>query len=383
MLGAPCASKTQRIDLKYGRPSPVSQLKPGSTIGIFGGGQLGRMLAMAAAELGLQTHIYSDVTGPAFDVAKFHTQAPYEDLDAVAEFARNVDVITYEFENVPVTAARAAAAITPVAPGVKALEVAQDRLIEKQFVSRLGIPVAPFANVEASTELTEAVATSGLPARLKTRRMGYDGKGQAQVSTQAELAAAYATMNNAAAILEGFVKFDAEVSVMAVRGKDGTMAFYDLPENTHRDGILDTSTVPAQTDTAVISEAHDIARKIADALDYVGVIAVELFVMPQGAPKRLLVNEIAPRVHNSGHWTLDACQFSQFANHIRAIAGWPVGTTDRHSDALMTNLIGPDTENWAKWASKPQTSVHLYGKGAARPGRKMGHVTELFPRGTK
>ena len=358
----------------------LGTLKPGATIGIFGSGQLGRMLAMAAAELGLKTHIYSDSPGPAGDVAHAATIAPYADIDAIEAFARAVDAITFEFENVPLEAVKHAEKHTRLSPGHKALEVAQDRFVEKTFISDLGIPVAPFANLDNETELEAAIGNTGLPAILKTRRLGYDGKGQARVSTSKELKKSYAELGHPAAILEGFIDFVSEVSVLSVRGHDGTMAFYDLPENKHKNGILDTSTVPSNNSVDVVHEAHSIARKIADALEYVGLLAVELFVMAEASDHRLLVNEIAPRVHNSGHWTLDSCQFSQFENHIRAVAGWPLGATDRHSDARMTNLIGHDVERWPALAARTGSSLHLYGKAEARPGRKMGHITEIFPR---
>ena len=358
----------------------MSALKPGSTIGIFGSGQLGRMLTTAAAELGLKTHIYSDVTGPGCDVAAENTIAPYTDFDAIETFAESVDVITFEFENVPLDAVNVAGRHARLSPDHKALEVAQDRFIEKSFIAELGIPVAPFANIESENDLDAGQKITGLPAILKTRRLGYDGKGQSRVTTLADLQRAYSDLGKPAAVLEGHIDFEREVSVLAVRGTDGAIRFYDLPQNTHKTGILDTSKVPSQVPDDVIAGAHGIARKIADALDYVGLLAVELFVMPAGTPHRLLVNEIAPRVHNSGHWTQDACHVSQFENHIRAVAGWPLGATDRHSDAVMTNLIGPDVDDWARLASRPGASLHLYGKGQARPGRKMGHITEFFPR---
>ncbi len=358
----------------------MSALKPGSTIGIFGSGQLGRMLAMAAAELGLKTHVFSDLTGPACDIAVENTIAPYTDLTAIERFASSVDVITFEFENVPLEAVGVAANHARLSPDRKALEVAQDRFIEKSFVSGLGIPVAPFANIETDCDLEAAKKTTGFPAFLKTRRLGYDGKGQAQVSTLEELRQAYIDLGAPTAILEGHMPFEREVSVLAVRGSDGAIAFYDLPHNTHKNGILDTSRVPSDLPDDMTSSAHAIAHAITEALNYVGLLAVELFVMPEGAPDRLAVNEIAPRVHNSGHWTQDACRVSQFENHIRAIAGWPLGATDRHSDALMTNLIGPDVGHWARFAAQPGACVHLYGKAQARPGRKMGHITEIIPK---
>lgn len=355
----------------------MARLEPGSTIGIFGGGQLGRMLAVSAAELGLKTHIFSDVAGPALDVASAHTVQPYTDAGAVAAFAKAVDVVTYEFENVPLAAIDAAAVHAPVAPGRKALEVAQDRLVEKTFISELGISVAPFANVESEADFEPVVQTTGLPALLKTRRFGYDGKGQRRITTKQDLSAAFDELGREACILEGFVAFTKEVSVIAVRDRNGATVFYDLPENTHKNGILDTSVVPTDLSEATVAAAQTIAKQIADALDYVGVLAVELFVSKDGDGSSLRVNEIAPRVHNSGHWTQDACHISQFANHVRAIAGWPLGATDRHSDVTMTNLIGADVEAWPKLAAQAGAAIHLYGKGDCRPGRKMGHVNTL------
>lgn len=357
----------------------MTALPPGSTIGILGGGQLGRMLAMAAARLGLKCHIYSDHSGPAFDVAAVSTVGTYEDLDAVRRFAETVDVVTYEFENVPYVTAQAAASIKPVRPGVKALEVAQDRLVEKTFISALGIPVAPFAPVDCDSTLDHAVQKLGLPAILKTRRLGYDGKGQMRLARPADLAAARGTIGNAPAILEGMVEFKLEVSVLVVRGLGGEMRFYDVPHNTHADGILDTSTVPSPVSRKTRESATAIAGAIASALDYVGVLAVEMFYCGENAPHPLIVNEIAPRVHNSGHWTIDACAVNQFENHIRAVAGWPLGPTDRHSDAVMTNLIGADVEAWEALASEPAAGLHLYGKNDPRPGRKMGHITRIRP----
>lgn len=366
-------------DAGAAKPTPVAPLPPSSTIGIFGGGQLGRMLAMAAAELGLQTHIFSDTTGPACDVACSNTIAPYGDLDAVRAFAADVDVATFEFENVPLSTGSAAAETTLVLPGVKALEIAQDRLLEKTFISGLGIPVAPFSAVDDNAGLEACAGKTGLPAILKTRRLGYDGKGQTPVSTLEDLKKSFNDGDGTPCVLEARIDFVKEISVLVVRGRDGAIAFYDLPENTHKSGILDTSTVPADITEAVAVEARTVARQIAEALDYVGLLAIELFVLASQDAPQVMVNEIAPRVHNSGHWTSDACQVSQFENHIRAIAGWPLGATDRHSDARMTNLIGADANAWPARAAQPKVSLHLYGKRSVRPGRKMGHITEIWP----
>jgi 5-(carboxyamino)imidazole ribonucleotide synthase len=357
----------------------MAALPPGSTIGILGAGQLGRMLAAAAVRLGLKTHVYADAPGPAFDVATETTVGAFEDLGHIRAFAERCDAVTYEFENVPLGAAAAAAAVRPLRPGARALEVAQDRLIEKQFVAGLGLPVAPFAAVESRDDLDDALATIGTPAILKTTRYGYDGKGQVRLVAGADPAWALAAIANRPAVLEGFVSFAFEVSVLLVRGLDGEIRFYDIPTNTHADGILATSTVPSALPPAVIARAHAIAERIATALGYVGVLAVEMFYLGEGAPEPLVVNEFAPRVHNSGHWTLDACLVSQFENHVRAVAGWPLGSTRRHSDAVMENLIGAAVEPWRQLAAEEGAALHLYGKHEARAGRKMGHVTRLKP----
>ncbi|MBU1212490.1 MAG: 5-(carboxyamino)imidazole ribonucleotide synthase [Alphaproteobacteria bacterium] len=356
----------------------MSALPPGSTIGILGSGQLGRMLSIAAARLGFKVHIYSDTSGPAFDVSA-HTLGPYDDTGRIAAWAGEVDVVTYEFENVPLAAAAAAAAVRPVRPGARALEAAQDRLIEKRFIQSLGLAVAPFAVVDDMASLTAALESIGTPAILKTRRLGYDGKGQARIARFEEAAAALEAIAGAPAILEGHVKFECEVSVLLTRALDGTTASYDVPLNTHVNGILATSTVPGPLPDATARQAVEAAGRIAAALDYVGLIAVEMFYAGPGAAQPLIVNEFAPRVHNSGHWTLDACAVCQFENHIRAVAGWPIAATARHSDAVMTNLIGADANEWPALAAESGACLHLYGKRDARPGRKMGHVTRLKP----
>ncbi len=352
-------------------------LQPGSTIGILGGGQLGRMLALAAARLGLKSHIYCPPgDNPGSHVCDRITLAEYDDTAAGETFAANVDVVTYEFENVPVACVERMAALVTVRPGIDALRISQDRLSEKNFLAGLGIATAPFAPVDDAAMLTQAVAHIGLPAILKTRRLGYDGRGQAVLRSAADVAGAWARVGAAASILEGFVDFEREISVIAARGLDGAVACYDPPENLHKDGILDISRVPARITLAMTQTAKALTQKILAALDYVGVIGVEFFILRDGA---LAVNEFAPRVHNSGHWTLDACVVSQFEQHIRAICGWPLGNPARHSDAEMRNLIGADVAQWAELATQPNTAIHLYGKDAPRPGRKMGHVTRLFP----
>ena len=349
---------------------------PGGTIGILGGGQLGRMLALAAARLGLKVHIYSDEKdAPAFQVCDAHTFARYDDEAALATFAQSCDAITYEFENVPSSAAGILAGAKPTNPNARALAVTQERFDEKRFVSKLGLRTAAFEAVSSAAEATAAFARIGGPAVLKTRRLGYDGKGQAKVSTGEEAAHAFEAFKGVPMILEEFVAFDFEASIVAARGTDGSFAAYDPAENVHEHHILRRSSVPARLSAAQIEEAATIARKIAEAFDYVGVFAVELFVAKDG---RLLVNEIAPRVHNSGHWTLEACTTSQFEQHIRAIAGWPLGSTARHSDAVMENIIGEEAADWQALAAKGG-ALHLYGKSEIRQGRKMGHITYLKP----
>jgi 5-(carboxyamino)imidazole ribonucleotide synthase len=357
----------------------MGPLPPGSTIGILGGGQLGRMLALAAARLGFKCHVYNDASGPACDVATATTLARFDDEEKLASFAGAVDVVTYEFENVPVAAAAAVERVTPVRPGLKALQVSQDRLAEKRFVSGLRLPVAAFAAVEAAEDFDAALRAVPLPAILKTRRMGYDGKGQARIKAAAELPAAFAEIGSAPATLERMIDFKCEVSVLLVRGLDGATRFYDIPVNRHEGGILRTSTVPCNLSEPHQARARDIALSLAAALDYVGVLAVEMFYTAE-ASEPLIVNEFAPRVHNSGHWTIDACAVSQFENHIRAIAGWPLGAAERHSDASMQNLIGAEAGDWQRLAAAPGACLHLYGKREPRPGRKMGHVTWLKPR---
>ncbi|MGE0627924.1 MAG: 5-(carboxyamino)imidazole ribonucleotide synthase [Hyphomicrobiaceae bacterium] len=360
----------------------VNILVPGSTIGILGGGQLGRMLSLAAARLGFKSHVYSDEPdSPAFEVSARSTQGSYSDLPHLEAFAREVDVVTYEFENVPVTVAQQLSEMVDVRPGARALEVAQDRFVEKEFVAGLGIAVAPFAEVSHRRDLVAALERlAGPGAILKTRRLGYDGKGQVALGADADPAAALATLGHRPAILEQRVQFEFEISVLVVRSVDGECAFYDCPANSHEGGILRRSVVPAQLPREVVGEARDIAAKIASALDYVGVLAVEMFYAGSGCRPRLMVNEIAPRVHNSGHWTIEACGCSQFENHIRAVAGWPLGDTRRHSDAEMVNLIGEEANWWQGLAGEPGVCLHLYGKRDAREGRKMGHWTRLSPR---
>ncbi|HSI40682.1 MAG TPA: 5-(carboxyamino)imidazole ribonucleotide synthase [Xanthobacteraceae bacterium] len=355
-------------------------LKPGDSIGILGGGQLARMIALAAAPLGLKVHIFApEPDSPAFDVAAARTCAAYDDTAALDAFAAAVGVVTYEFENVPVATAAHLAARVPVHPGPDALGITQDRLREKSFIAGLGIEIAPFAAVESVEELQAALIAIGRPAVLKTRRFGYDGKGQTLVREGEDAGAAFATIGRHPAILEGFVPFVREVSVVAARAEDGGFAAYEVTENEHRHHILHRSTVPANVTAAGAEAAQDIARRIGAALSYVGVFAVELFVVGEGAAQRILVNEIAPRVHNSGHWTLDGAHTSQFEQHVRAVAGWPLGATARRGRVEMVNLIGDEADSWHAVLAEPGAHLHLYGKTQARPGRKMGHVTRISP----
>ena len=352
------------------------KLKPGDTIGILGGGQLGRMLAMAAARLGLRCQVFSpDPDSPAFDVVLNAACAEYADVEALELFANDVDVITYEFENVPAAAALILAARRPVLPNRKILETTQDRLAEKDFVKRLGIGTADYADVSSPATLRAAISRIGLPAVLKTRRFGYDGKGQAMIREGDNTDHIWAELGTKSAILEAFIPFEREISVIAARSASGEVECFDVTENEHRDHILKTSRAPAAISDALAAQARDVAGKIATALDYVGVLAVEMFVLVDDTGPKILVNEIAPRVHNSGHWTLDGASISQFEQHIRAIAGWPLGKPVRHGPVTMTNLIGDEILEYEQWLTVPGATVHLYGKGPPRPGRKMGHVT--------
>lgn len=338
------------------------------TIGILGGGQLGRMLSVGASRLGLRCHIYEPAASPAADVVFQVTNAPYEDEAALRAFAESVDVITYEFENVPTSALDLLESIRPIRPNRRALAVSQDRLTEKTFLNEIGLATAPFADVPNQAALPAAIQKIGAPSILKTRRMGYDGKGQVRITD-----AANPEWTAAASVLEGFVDFSAEISVIIARGADGRVAAFDPGLNVHRDGILHTTTVPCGLPARTTTDAVLIAAKIANALDYVGVLGVELFVTPNG----LIVNEIAPRVHNSGHWTQAGCAVDQFEQHIRAVAGLPLGDGARYADVVMENLIGDDVLRVAELLQTPNVQVHLYGKGDPRPGRKMGHINRI------
>lgn len=350
-------------------------LAPGSTIGILGGGQLGRMIAIAGAEMGYRAHIFCQSgDDPAVQVAAAATVAPFEDAEALKAFASACDAVTLEFENIPITAVDTVAAIAPMRPGRKSLEIAQDRLIEKDFVVGQGIATAAYRPVAGPADIAAAIEDLTGPAIVKTRRLGYDGKGQVRVETAAQAAAAWEALAGRDAIAEEVVDFKCEISVIVARGLLGETAAYVPVENRHVDGILDISFAPAPIGADTRRQACDIATRLIVALDITGLLAVEMFVTQDG---RLLVNEIAPRPHNSGHWTIDACAVSQFEQLVRAVAGLALGDPERHSDAEMKNLIGDDVGRWKELASEPGACLHLYGKKETRPGRKMGHVTYL------
>lgn len=353
----------------------TDMLNPGAVIGILGGGQLGRMLSMAAARLGFRCHVFEPAANPpAGHVAERITTAPYEDSAALRSFAASVDLVTYEFENVPTTALDVIESQCPIRPGREALRISQDRLTEKRFLADLNLSTAPYADITGIETLRTALAEFGTAAILKTRKLGYDGKGQVRITRPEDADQALLEIAGAPSILEGFVNFSHEVSVIAARGVSGEVACFDPGENVHRDGILRTTTVPARLSSAQRSDAILIAANILNALNYVGVLGVELFVTPE----TLVVNEIAPRVHNSGHWTQNGCVIDQFEQHVRAIAGWPLGNGGRHSDVVMENLIGDDMDKVAALYREPDCALHLYGKNETRPGRKMGHVNRII-----
>ncbi len=359
-------------------------LEPGATIGILGGGQLARMLAMAGAAIGLHSHVFApEHDSPAFDVSR-HSIGSYDDEEAMARFADAVDVVTFEFENVPAEAAGFLGARKPVRPSAAALARTQDRLVEKRFIRDLGIETAPFASVTGVAELREALARLTGPGILKTRRFGYDGKGQIRVDSAGDVEAVITAMGGRLsimepAILEGVVPFEHEVSVVTARGLDGAVASYDLARNEHRHHILHRTDVPAAVTPATMRAARAASERIAVALGYVGVLCVEMFVVGSGPDERIVVNEIAPRVHNSGHWTIEGAETSQFEQHMRAVAGWPLGSTLRRAERVeMLNLIGDEAGEWHRHLGTAGSHLHLYGKHEARPGRKMGHVTRLI-----
>ena len=354
----------------------VTPLAPGSVIGILGGGQLGRMLATAGAALGFDVHVYEpEPDCPAARVAARAFSAPWDDAGAVQAFAERCDAITYEFENVPVETVAIAARVSRLRPGARSLELTQDRLVEKTFINEAGVATVPFAPVDDLAGLESGIDSIGLPAVLKTRRFGYDGKGQAWIREPGDAAKAWQAIGEKPAILEGAAAFIRELSVVAARALDGTVKAWPLGENVHGDGILKQTAAPAPgVDAATQDRALDIARRIGDGLEHVGVFAVELFDLGSDG---LVVNEIAPRVHNTGHWTMDACGCGQFEQHMRAVAGWPLGDPAPHSACVMTNLIGEDANDWPALAADPAARLHLYGKRSVRAGRKMGHVNRL------
>jgi 5-(carboxyamino)imidazole ribonucleotide synthase len=351
-------------------------LAPGATIGILGGGQLGRMTALAAANLGYRCHIFApERDSPAKQVTAYATDADYDDQDALRRFAGAVDVVTYEFENVPLNAARLVAGLKPLHPGPRALEIAQDRLREKDFLRGIGIATAPYRGVTSAADLAAAMKDHGPRGVLKTVRLGYDGKGQVAIGPGADLGALWRGFGADAGILEGHVDFACEISVIVARGSDGNVEAYPAVENRHVNHILDTTVAPARIPAATAARARDIAMMIVAKLELIGVLAVEMFVTKSGD---VLVNELAPRPHNSGHWTIDACEASQFEQLVRAICGLPLGSPERHSDAVMKNLIGDEVNAWPAALADPAAHLHLYGKGAPVPGRKMGHVTRIL-----
>ena len=352
-------------------------LPAGATIGILGGGQLGRMLSVAASRLGFKTCVFEPGGDcPASHVANYHVQATYDDTEALRKFGEAVDVITYEFENIPTSALDQLETLCEVRPNRRALTISQDRVNEKAFLQEMGLKVAPFMAVDTLEDMRKAVAEIGAPSILKTRTLGYDGKGQARLREAGDAEAAFAAMNGTSAVLEGFVDFSCEISIIGARSADGQVACFDPGENVHSDGILDTTTVPASVSSALRTDAVLMAGRILNALDYVGVLGVELFVTPAG----LIVNEIAPRVHNSGHWTQNGCVIDQFEQHIRAIAGWPLGDGSRHANVVMENLIGSDMDKVPDLAADSDVALHLYGKADAKAGRKMGHINRISPK---
>jgi 5-(carboxyamino)imidazole ribonucleotide synthase len=359
----------------------IRPLPPNATIGIVGGGQLGRMSALAAARLGYRCHILTpEQDSPAAQVAAGVTLGEYEDPATLRAFAAAVDVITFEFENVSAEGLDLLASLKPVRPSPAILRISQYRIAEKSFLNGVGVRTAPWSSVASLAELEAAAARHGLPAILKTTRLGYDGKGQALLREPGELAPAFAELSPKPLILEGFVDFAQEISVIVARGADGAVTAFDAVENRHRDHILDLTLAPAQVPDEIAAAARSVAIRVAEALGLVGLLAVEMFVDSAG---RVLVNELAPRPHNSGHWTIDACPASQFEMHVRAVAGLPLPRATRHSDAVMKNLVGPEeTALWPALLAAPGLIPHLYGKTEAREGRKMGHVTRLFPKGS-
>ncbi len=352
-------------------------LAPGGTIGILGGGQLGRMTALAAARLGYRCHVFADEPdSPAAQVCGAATVAEFSDREALERFAGAVDIATFEFENIPAGAVRRVAALKPVLPRPEILEIAQDRLREKDFLRSIDVATTAYREISDPTALLRAMRDFGYPAVLKTVRLGYDGKGQVTLTPEIEAEEAWRRMGGEIGILESFVDFSCEISVIVVRGANGAWATYPPVENQHVNHVLDTTIAPARIPVDTARRAEAMARHVAEKLDLVGVLAVEMFVTESGA---ILVNEIAPRPHNSGHWTIDACFTSQFEQLVRAVCGLPLGCVTHHSDAVMQNLLGSDVAKWRDMLNDPLAKLHLYGKTEIQPGRKMGHVTRLIP----
>lgn len=359
-------------------------LPPGSTIGIMGGGQLGRMTALAAGPFGYRVHVFTpEIDSPTEQVCDKATIAAYDDKAALEAFASAVDVVTFEFENVPYESVHLLESLVPVRPGWNVLRVSQDRLVEKDFINNLGIPTTPYRAVRRVEDLISAIGEIGAPSVLKTTRLGYDGKGQTKIDPDTDPAEAWSIIKPEAsggeAILEAFVDLDIEISVIVGRSADGSWAAFPAVENEHKNHILDLTFAPARISNALAGEAEDAACRIAEALGVVGLLAVEMFITTDG---QLLINEIAPRPHNSGHWSMDACDCCQFEQFVRAVAGLPLGSTERHHDAVMQNLIGDDVELWRGAVGEPGAHVHVYGKAEARPGRKMGHINRLYSLGS-
>ena len=362
----------ERVMLPDGAPL----VGPGGRVGILGAGQLGRMLAMAGARMGLRVRLYDPAFDPPGGQVGSAMQGEWDDEEGLRAFARTVDVVTLEFENVPLFAMKTLQPLVPLFPAPGVLEVAQDRLREKTFLNAIGIETAPFAPISTIEHLGDSMAFFNAPAILKTRRNGYDGKGQIRVNGLDEAGAALAQFKGRALIVEAVIPFDTELSVIIARGRDGSIQAYDPVENTHENGILRRSMVPAMVDADVAARAVKIATTVVEKLGHVGVMGVEMFVTRD---KRILVNEIAPRVHNTGHWTIEACMVNQFEQHMRAVCGWPLGDPRRHCDAVMDNLLGEEALNWQRWAGETGCALHLYGKRDALPGRKMGHITRTNP----
>ncbi len=358
--------------------SSSKRFAPGSTIGILGGGQLGRMFALAASRLGYKTHVYCPEAGcPTSQVTDQATIEAYDNQTALASFAEAVDVVTYEFENIPDATVELLNAKSPVRPNAEVLHTSQDRLFEKKLFLDLGLETAPFADIATLDDLKSAVSDIGLPAILKTRRFGYDGKGQVKITDESQIEQAFADMAGAPVILEGFVSFESEISVLIAQSPAGEQSLFPIAENVHKNHILDTSTVPTSASQKVVDRALDAAKKIAAALKLEGLLAVEMFVTNDD---RVIINEIAPRPHNSGHWSMDGCQTDQFEQAVRAVCNLPLGDTSIITPTKMKNLIGDEADDWAAYLAEPNAKLHLYGKAESRPGRKMGHVNYLLPK---